>query len=128
MAINSRLGERIASGGSSTEGTYEVSALTGRQLLECERRAVTVAAAGDSMDDVVGKLFQRMRTQVFEETGCPVIRLEAQEVWFDEVTCKEREERFLFLFWPRTKRTYRVTARIVVDVDYLKIGKEEDTW
>ena len=69
MEINSRLGERIASGGSSTEGTYEVSALTGRQLLECERRAVTVAAVGDSMDDVVGKLFQRMRTQVFEETG-----------------------------------------------------------
>ena len=100
--------------------------LTGRQLLASERREVTVSAVGDSMNDVVGKLFQRMRTKVFEDASTPVIRLQAEEVWFDDVQVKEETERFLFLFWPRQKRTYTVQARITVTVEYLEVSKEED--
>lgn len=99
--------------------------LEGRQLLMHERCEVEVTVSGDSLQSASNNVFQMMRKQMFKEFKQPIVRMEAQEIFFDEVTCEERTERFLFLFWPRVKRTYRVKARIVVNVDYLDIVEED---
>lgn len=96
-----------------------------RQLLEETTHEIVVKAYGNSMEDVVGKLFQIMRKQIFKEFDKPIIQMEAQEVYFESVDVKKTTEKFMFLFWPREKAEYTVTARIVVNVKYLDITKED---
>lgn len=96
-----------------------------KQLLEEKIHEVTVTANGETMESVVGKLFQLMRKQVFTEIGKPVIQMEAQEVYFEKVETSRRTERFMLFFWPRERVSYTVTARIVVTLKYLDIAKEE---
>lgn len=102
-----------------------VREVEGKQLLRHEQCEVEVSASGDSLQAASNGVFQLMRKQMFKEYKQPIVRMEAREIYFDEVDCEERTERFLFLFWPRTKKTYRVRARIVVNVDYLDIIEED---
>lgn len=66
-----------------------------------------------------------MRKQIFQEISYPIVQMEAKEVYFDEVQVQKETERFMFLFMPREKMTFTITARIVVRVKYLKITKED---
>lgn len=91
------------------------------QLLKESLHTTVIKASGQSLQDVTGMVFQLMRRQIFAEVGHPIIQLEAEEVYFDKVVKSERTERFLFLFWPRTRVTYEVTARVVVRVKYLAV-------
>lgn len=95
--------------------------LSDRQLLITDTFSLVVRERGRSLDDVTGKLFQRMRKDVFREVGRPIVHLVAEEVYFEDVEVKEWTERFLFLFWPRTRKELDVSARIVVRVSYLDI-------
>lgn len=70
-------------------------------------------------------LFQLMRKQIFQEISYPIVQMAAKEVYFDEVQVQKETERFMFLFMPREKMTFTITARIVVRVKYLKITKED---
>lgn len=93
------------------------------QLLEEMDHTCTVHAKGSSLEDLTGKLFQIMRKQVFAEIGKPIIQMEAKEVYFDQVDTEQTTEHFMLFFWPRTKTTYEVTARIVVHVKYLNLNE-----
>lgn len=93
------------------------------QLLAEMDHTCTVSAKGESLEDLTGKLFQKMRKQIFAEIGKPIIQMEATEVYFDQVETEETTEHFMLFFWPRTKKTYEVTARIVVHVKYLNINE-----
>lgn len=96
-----------------------------RQLLEETKHEIVVKASGTSLEDTVGKLFQIMRKQIFKEFGKPIIQMEAQEVYFEDVQAKHTTERFMFLFWPRERVDYTITARIAVNVKYLNVTKED---
>lgn len=93
------------------------------QLLEEMEHTMTVSARGESLRDLTGKLFQKMRKQIFQEISQPIIHMEAKAVYFDQVDVEETTEHFMLFFWPRQKKTYEVTARIVVDVKYLNINE-----
>lgn len=95
------------------------------QLLKEKSHTVTVTVGGSSIQDVTGKIFQAMRKKIFTEIEHPIIQMEAEEVYFEKVETKKETERFLFLFWPREKVSYVVTAKIIVKVKYLDIKKEE---
>lgn len=96
-----------------------------KQLLNTVRHTIEVTMSGNSMDDTVGKLFQMMRKQVFHDFQKPIIQMEAEEVFFTNVDIKEKKEAFLFLFMPRVKRYFTITAKIVVLVKYLDLEKED---
>lgn len=96
-----------------------------KQLLEEIRHEVVVTSRGDSLEEVTGKIFQIMRKQVFNDIKGPIIQMEAIEVYFLKMDTKRRTERFLFFFWPREKVTFTITARIVVNVKFLNITKED---
>lgn len=91
------------------------------QLLREMRHEVTVKMRGASLKEVTGMIFQTMRKQLFREIEQPIIQMEAQEVYFEQVDVHTTTERFMFLFWPREKKEYTVTARIVVKVKYLEL-------
>lgn len=94
------------------------------QLLKEVQHETIVTANGMGMEDAVGKIFQAMRKQVFKEFGKPIIQMEAKEVYFDNVKIEEKKETFLFIFMPRIKKYYTVTARIVLTIKYLEVGNE----
>lgn len=96
-----------------------------KQLLEQKIHEITVTANGETMENVVGKLFQLMRKQIFAEIGKPVIQMEAQEVYFEKVDTIKTTEKFMLFFWPREKVSYTVTAKIVVSLKYLNMIEEE---
>lgn len=103
----------------------EVNTFRDRQLLEEKEHEMTITMSGDSLESAVGNLFQAMRKQVFEEIGHPIIQMETSAVYFQNVKLKRETERFLFLFMPREKIYFTITARIIVKVKYLNITKED---
>lgn len=96
-----------------------------QQLLKEIQHETVLTMNGTSLEDVVGKLFQAMRKQLFHDFGKPIIHREAKEVYFENVKTHKTTEKFMFLFWPREKVSYEITARIVVSVKYLDVTKEE---
>lgn len=96
-----------------------------RQLLAEKDHEMVITMSGDSLENAVGNLFQVMRKQIFEQIGHPIIHMEAKEVYFQDVKVKKETERFLFLFMPREKQYFTITAKIVVTVKYLNITKED---
>ena len=95
------------------------------QLLKEMDHTVTVTMSGDGMVDTVGKIFNMMRKQVFQDINKPIIQRDTQEVYFDKVDVTEKKEAFLFIFMPRVRRYYTVTARIVLKVKYLDVQEED---
>ena len=103
----------------------EVNTLKDRQLLEEKEHEMTLTMTGDSLESAVGNLFQMMRKQIFEEIGHPIIQMETRAVYFENVKLKKETERFLFLFMPRERVYFTITAKIIVKVKYLNITKED---
>ena len=102
-----------------------IDTFNGKQLLEEMEHEMILTMTGGSLENAVGNLFQLMRKQIFQEISYPIVQMEAKEVYFDEVQVQKETERFMFLFMPREKMTFTITARIVVRVKYLKITKED---
>ncbi len=96
-----------------------------KQLLKECQYTTMITAKGESEKEVIGKIFQLMRKQIFKEIEYPIIHLEANEVYFKKVDIEEVTEKFLFFFMPRTKSYFTITAEIVVMVKYLDFIKEE---
>lgn len=96
-----------------------------RQLLEEMEHEIVIKANGISLDDTIGKVFQIMRKQIFKEVGKPIIQMEADKVFFENVEVHRTTEKFMFFFWPRENVSYTITARIIVKVKYLNITEEE---
>ncbi len=94
------------------------------QLLKEMSHTVTVTMSGEGMTDTVGKIFNMMRKQVFQEIKQPIISMEATEVYFDQVEMTEKKEAFLFIFMPRVRKYYTITARIVLKVNVLEIKED----
>lgn len=97
----------------------------GKQLLRHAKREIVVRSSGETLKEAANNAFQSMRKQIFQEFTDPIVRLEASEVVFEDVAVDERTERFFFIFWPRTKRTFYITSRININIDYLDITEEE---
>ncbi|MEE3487565.1 MAG: DUF4312 family protein [Bulleidia sp.] len=96
------------------------------QLLRNITKTFEVTSKGEKYVNVVGDLFTQLRSKVYEDLdGKPLINMKATEVYFDDVKVDKYTERFMFVFWPRERRNYTITARIVVVIDYLD-RKEED--
>lgn len=96
-----------------------------QQLLVEKKHEMTVKMTGNSLENAVGNLFQVMRKQIFQEIPYPIIQMETEEVYFQEVQVKRETERFMFLFMPREKMYFTITAKIIVNVKYLNITKED---
>ena len=96
-----------------------------KQLLEETEHEMTITMTGSSLENAVSNVFQVMRKQIFEEIRHPIIHMEASEVYFQEVQVQKETERFMFLFMPREKKYFTITAKIVVKVKYLNITKED---
>lgn len=97
-----------------------------RQLLVTKDHECMITMTGSSMDDTIGKIFTVLKKQVYADFNLPIIHMDTQQVFFDQVTIKEVKEKYLFFFMPRIKQYFTVTARILLTVKYLDLKKEDN--
>ena len=102
-----------------------IDTFNGKQLLEEMDHEMILTMTGGSLENAVGNLFQLMRKQIFQEISYPIGKMEAKEMYFDELQVQKETVRIMFVFMPRKKISVTITARIVVRVKYLKITKED---
>ncbi len=96
------------------------------QLLKRAEKTLEVTAKDEKYVNAISKLFTQMRELVYRELeGRPLISLRATEIYFDDVQVQKYMERFLFFFWPRERQNYTIKARIMVEMDYLDLKKED---
>lgn len=95
-----------------------------KNLLVEEVREINVTMSGEGLEETIGNIFKVLRKQVYEEIGLPIIQMETKEVYFENINCKEKTERYMFVFMPRVKKYYTVAAKIIVAVKYLDLEKE----
>lgn len=99
----------------------DVNSVERKSVIIQEKVTMTITESGKSKDDAVGKIFSKLRKKMYSEVPGPIIQMEPDEVFIDNIEVKKYTERFLFLFMPREKEEIKLTATIVVNVKYLKM-------
>lgn len=92
-----------------------------QQCMKQTKEEVTITAQGKSKEDAIGKIFNMLRGEIFEKVKHPIVHMNTEEVYIEKLDEKKYTEKFLFLFMPREKSEFTITARIVVDVKYIHI-------
>lgn len=95
------------------------------QLLKTTEHRVKATGVGNTIEEAVGKIFASIRNQAYQDLQNMIIQIDTNEVYFDDVIKEEKKERFLFLFMPRIKVKYTVSATVVVTIKYLDLEKED---
>ncbi|MBF4694731.1 DUF4312 family protein [Fusibacter ferrireducens] len=90
-----------------------------KQLMEKTRRSLTASGIGKTKDEAFGKALEAMRKQVYKDVEGMILKMEPLEVYLDEVHEEKEIEKFLFLFMPREKWTYKMTFTFVVEISYI---------
>ena len=96
------------------------------QLLATKNHEVVITMSGGSLDDTIGKIFTMLKKQVYSDFNLPIVHMDTQEVYLENIDIVEKKETFLFFFMPRIKQYFTVTARIVLTVKYLDLKKEDN--
>lgn len=92
-----------------------------QQCMKEARETVVITAKGKSKEDTIGKIFNMLRGQIFEKVNRPIVHMNTEEVYIESVDERKYTERFMFIFMPREKSEFTITAKIVVDVKYIEI-------
>ena len=91
------------------------------QCMKQKLETVTITATGKTKEETIGKIFNMLRAQIFDKIKLPVVYMNTEEVYLESIEEKKYTEKFLFLFMPREKSEFTITAKIVVDVKYIQI-------
>ena len=91
------------------------------QCMKQVQETVIITAQGKSKEDAIGKIFNMLRGQIFDKINRPIVHMNTEEVYIEKLEERKYTEKFLFLFMPREKFEFTITAKIVVDVKYIDI-------
>lgn len=92
-----------------------------QQCMKSIRDSVIITAKGKTKQDAIGKIFSMLRGQIFDKINRPIVHMNTEEVYIQNIEEKKYIEKFLFVFMPREKTEYTITAKLVVDVKYIEI-------
>lgn len=98
--------------------------MVNRELLKNDSITIVVKGTGKTVDDAVAEIFKKIRSQVYKDLSVPIIQLETTGVTFESVDYIEKKSLI-----PGKKETeVHIDAKVVLDVKYLDIQKEEKEW
>ncbi|CAM2806290.1 DUF4312 domain-containing protein [Erysipelothrix tonsillarum] len=95
----------------------------GTQLLRETILELVVTGDGKTMNDASASIFKQIHKQIYKELDYPIIQMETQEVYFDDV---QKETKNKLLLPKKDDVKYIVKARVVLKVKYLEIQKEKE--
>ena len=99
--------------------------MVNKNLLVEKDQEIIIKMTGEGLDDTISLIFKKLKNEVYNSIAKPIIHMETKEFYFETIDCEEKTERYMFLFMPRVKKYYTVTAKIVVTVKYLDLEKED---
>ncbi|SBO17220.1 DUF4312 family protein [Carnobacterium divergens] len=88
-----------------------------------KRQVIRVEGTGKEKKQAFASALNRIHTKVLKESNEVVLRIESLDV---QVLVAEEEtftEKFLFLFLPRTRVTYRVVLNVEIEVTLIEMEK-----
>ncbi|WP_413524602.1 DUF4312 family protein [Carnobacterium divergens] len=88
-----------------------------------KRQVIRVEGTGKEKTQAFASALNRIHTKVLKESNEVVLRIEPLDV---QVLVAEEEtfiEKFLFLFLPRTRVTYRVVLNVEIEVTLIEMEK-----
>ncbi len=88
-----------------------------KQLLKRESLTLTMVETGDNANDIVAKVFKQIHSQLYQQVGKPIIQVETDAVYFDEVSEIPPRKGVL----NKGKKQLEIKVRVVLLVRYLEI-------
>lgn len=93
--------------------------LEGKQLLVREQFEIIMIETGKSEEEIVGKVFKEIHSQIYKTVGRPIIQVETEEVYFDEINQIKEKKGVL----SKEKDVLEIKVRVVLLVKYLNINE-----
>ena len=90
------------------------------QLLRSEIIEVIMTEEGESKEEIVAKVFRNVQREIYQILEKPIIQVETEEVYFDEIR-EVKKEKGVF---SKGKKEWSIQVRILLRVKYLEIEKE----
>lgn len=92
-----------------------------KQVLENTTMTIKLTAEGESYEQIMGKLFNQLRKQVYKQLNKSIIQMDTNAVYIESEEKSTTTEKFLFFFMPREKTNLTITANIEVVVKYIDL-------
>lgn len=91
--------------------------MIGKQLLQTSQLELIVTAKGADLKEASASIFKQIQQQVYKEIEKPLIQMETEAVYFDEIE-EVAKDGFLA---KKDKTETIVKARVILNVKYLEI-------
>lgn len=89
--------------------------------LHTQKKEITLSSSGKSKDEAISKIFSSLKGVIYNEIKKPIVYMNTENVYIENIEDKKYVEKFLFIFMPREKREYKITLKINVLVKYINI-------
>ncbi|MBA4493900.1 DUF4312 family protein [Paenactinomyces guangxiensis] len=86
---------------------------------------LTLSGAGETKEAAFNQIFLQVKSKIAREVDGLPLRIEPQNVEILQAKKTFYTERFLGIFFPRTRTRYEITAKITVQVRMIDVEKIE---
>ena len=93
--------------------------MTEKSCMETIEREFTIESSGKSKEEAIGKIFGKLRKQIYYDIEGTVLHMEPLAVYNLSEDKREYVEKFLWLFMPRNKVEYTLKLKLVVLIKYI---------
>lgn len=91
--------------------------MSNKQLMVRETIEIIMTQKGATQEEIVSKVFKEIHAQIYKQVGKPIIQVETEAVYFDDI--KEVIEKKGVL--KKEKENLEITVRVLLLVRYLDI-------
>lgn len=90
-------------------------------ILQQKEQIVIVDGKGEDKKAAFANALNSIQKQILKESSNVLLRIEPKNVEVLVATEKKEIERFLFIFFPRERKSYSVQLKVTVDISFLPI-------
>ncbi|ADU51663.1 hypothetical protein Tmar_1554 [Thermaerobacter marianensis DSM 12885] len=87
----------------------------------CELVRTSLSGTGETTEEALNQILARLRRQVLQRVRGTVLFMAPVHVEVTRLDIRSYTERFLWLFWPRTRHRVDMEVQIDVEVRWLEI-------
>lgn len=90
-----------------------------KELLQTVERSISITASGKTKDETLTKAIGILRKKIYGEVKGQILKMEPLSIVIEKEENHQFTEKFLFLFAPRDKTTFKVTYNIKVKISFV---------
>lgn len=90
-----------------------------KELVQVTEKTLSITAEGKTKDESLSKAISILRKKIYSEVSGQILKMDPLSISIEKEENKQVTEKFLFLFAPREKSSYKITYKIKVKVSYV---------